>query len=138
MTNPQEQLQSGQEIMFKASFIEKHLQELSEKFEYISQQLSELEGFSNDLKSMKTLKDKEIFASLGRGIYAKAFCKEKDLFINAGSGVIVKKTPEEALGIINSQMKSFYEAKTNLAMQLEAYKRLMSETLAELEKAKRK
>ena len=133
-----EQDESSQEMMFKASLIEKHLQELAEKIDYVSQQLSELEEFNKDMKFMKDAKGKGVFASLGRGVYVKSSCEEKNLFVNVGSGVIVKKTPEDTAKIIEAQIKSFHEAKNTLMTQLEVYQNLMNQTLAALDMARNK
>lgn len=126
--------ENNQQMAFKASLIERHIQELSEKIEYISQQLSDLEEFNRNMKFIKDSKGKEIFAPLGRGIYVKSSSQDNDLFVNVGSGIVVKKTPEETSKIIETQIKSFYEAKTSLMGQLEIYKNLMNQTIAQMEK----
>jgi prefoldin alpha subunit len=131
--NEHEHKESNQELTFKASLIERHIQDLSEKMEYVSQQLSELEEFSGNMKFIKNSKGKNLFAPLGRGIYVKSSSQDDDLFVNVGAGVIVKKTPEETSKIIENQIKSFHEAKTSLMEQLEIYKNLMNQTLVQLE-----
>ena len=130
--------EANQELALKASLIERHLQEIAEKIEYISLQLSELEEFNKSMKFMEDANGKEMFASLGKGIYVKSSCQEKDFFVNIGAGVVVKKTPAETAKIIESQIKSFHEAKASLMAQLEIYKGLMNQTLASLGKAEKK
>lgn len=124
----------NQELMYKASFIEKHMQELGEKIDYLSHQLSEMEEFNKDLTFLKDAKTKEIFAPLGKGIYLKSSLEDKNLFVNVGAGVIVKKTPEETKKIIESQIKNFHDAKIQLMSQLEVYRSLFNQTLLSLEK----
>jgi len=133
-----ENSETNEELMFKASLIERSLQEISEKIEYVSQQLLELEDFNKNLKFLKDAKGKEMFASLGRGIYLKSSCEDKNLFVNVGAGIIVKKTPEETAEIIKNQIKNFYEAKTSLMNQLEVYKSMMNQTLAGLNNEQKK
>ena len=128
----------SQELMFKASLLERHLQDLAEKIEYVSQQVAELEDFDKNLKFLKDVKGKEIFSSIGRGVYSKSSCTDNSLFVNVGSGVIVKKTPEETSEIIKSQIKNFHEAKNTLMTQLEVYNGLMRQTISSLEKTKEK
>jgi prefoldin alpha subunit len=123
--------------MFKASLIEKHLNELSEKIEYVSQQLAELEEFKKNLEFLKTVKEEDMFSAIGKGIYVRSASKEKNLFVNVGAGVILRKTPEETAKIIESQIKSFHEAKTALMSQLEVYKHLMNQTVSGLENARK-
>lgn len=131
-----ENQEPNEELMFRASLIERHLRELSEKFEYLSQQLLELEEFRNNLKFLKDAK-KEIFATLGRGVYVKSQSDSKDLFVNVGAGVIIKKTPEETAGIIEGQIKNFHEAKIEIMAQIEAYKSLMDQTVSVMHKEKK-
>lgn len=126
--------EQNQELMFKASLIERHMQELSEKIDYISQQLLELEEFNSNIKFIKDSKGKELFAPLGRGIYVKSSSQDSSLFVNVGSGIIVKKTPEETSAIITNQVKNFHEAKISLTGQLEIYKNLMRQILSQAEK----
>ncbi len=129
--------EDSQELAFKASLIERHTQELSEKVDYLSQQLSELEEFNKNLKFVKDSKGKEVFAPLGRGIYIKSSSQDNELFVNVGSGVVIKKSQEETAKIIENQIKNFHEAKTSLMAQLEIYRNLMEQTLIQLE-SKRK
>ena len=46
--------ESREESMFKISLVEKQMQELAEKTEYISQQLLDLESFGKNLKSNRS------------------------------------------------------------------------------------
>lgn len=132
-----ENQEPNEELMFRASLIERHLQELSEKFEYLSQQLSELEEFKNNLKFLKDAEAKEIFATLGRGVYVKSKSDSKDLFVNVGAGVIVKKTPEETAEIIGKQIKNFHEAKAEIMTQIEAYKSILDQTISVMHQEKK-
>ncbi len=129
-----EESESSQELMFRASLAEKHLQELNEKIEYLSQQLSEMEQFSRDIAFIKDAEGKEILAPIGKGIYLKSLAEDSNFLVNVGAGIIVKKSPDEARAIIESQIKSFNEARSQLMAQLEVYKRFMSETMNALEK----
>ena len=120
--------------MFRASLAEKHLQELNEKIEYLSQQLSEMGQFSNDIAFLKDTKGKEILAPIGKGIYLKSLAEDNNFLVNVGAGIIVKKSPGETRAIIESQIRSFNDARSQLMAQLEVYKSFMSETMNALEK----
>jgi len=124
--------QESQELMMRASLIERHLQELNNRIGYISQQISELEEFKNNLKFLKDAKNKEMLASLGKGIYLKSSCQDDNFFVNVGAGVVVKKTPKETAEIITSQIKNLHEAKTSLLASLEVYQRLMGQAVSDL------
>jgi prefoldin alpha subunit len=118
--------------MMRASLIERHLQELNNRIDYVSQQISELEEFKNNLKFLKDAKNKEMLASLGKGIYLKSSCQDDNFFVNVGAGVVVKKTPKETAEIITSQIKNLHEAKTSLLASLEVYQRLMGQAVSDL------
>jgi len=137
MEKIEEQKESSQELMFKASMLERHLQELNQRIDYISQQLVEMEEFEKNLKFLKNSKGKGMFSSVGRGVYTKSDSTSNELFVNVGAGVVVKKTPEETAEIVKTQIKSFYEAKNSLMAQLEAYNGMMRETVSALDKAKK-
>jgi prefoldin alpha subunit len=124
--------EESQELMMRASLIERHLQELNNRIGYISQQISELEEFKNNLKFLKDAKNKEMLASLGKGIYLKSSCQDDNFFVNVGAGVVVKKTPKETAEIITSQIKNLHEAKTSLLASLEVYQRLMGQAVSDL------
>jgi prefoldin alpha subunit len=124
--------EESQELMMRASLIEKHLQELNDRIDYISQQITELEEFKNNLKFLKDAKNKEMLASLGKGIYLKSSCQDDNFFVNVGAGIVVKKTPEETAEIISSQIKNLHEAKTSLLGSFEVYQRLMGQALSDL------
>lgn len=128
--------EESQEVIMRASLIEKHLQELNDRIDYLSQQILELEEFKNNFKFLKEAKGKEMLASLGKGIYLKSSCQDDSFFVNAGAGVVVKKTPEETAEIITNQIKKLHEAKTSLLASLEVYQGLMNQTISDLNSRK--
>jgi len=124
--------EESQELMMRASLIEKHLHELNDRADYVSQQIYELEEFKNNLKFLKDAKNKEVLASLGKGLYLKSSCQDNNFFVNVGAGIVLKKTPEETAEIITSQVKNLHEAKTSLLASLEVYQRLMNQAISDL------
>jgi prefoldin alpha subunit len=124
---------ANEELMMKASFLERHSQELAEKIDYLSQQLSELEEFRSNLDALSKSKENKMLASIGKGVYVKSSLEDKKLFVNVGSGVLVKKTPEETKEIIEAQIKQFHEAKSRLMAQMEIYNGMLARTMSEIE-----
>lgn len=110
----------NQELIYQASFLEKQSQELQEKVNFISQQISELEVFSKNLLYLDSSNNDEMLSSLGKGVLVKTKLLEKKLFVEVGSGILVRKTPKEAQEVIENQIKIFTEAKDNLESQLES------------------
>ena len=123
---------ANQELMMKASVFERQAQEIGEKIEYLSQQISELEELNKNLGSLANSDKKDMFSSLARGIYMKSSLADKDLFVNVGSGVIVKKSVMETKGIIESQLSNFHELKARLMGEMELYDSLLQKVIAEL------
>ena len=122
----------NQELMMKASIFERQTQEIGEKLDYISQQISELEELSRNLGSLGSSDKKEMFSSVARGIYMKSSLSDNNLFVNVGSGVIVKKSVKETKEIIDSQLRNFHELRVRLMGEMEVYENLLQKTLAGL------
>ena len=131
-------MEVNQELIMRASFLEKQAQETQGSLEFVERQISELEEFDSDIKSFSKSSGKEMLASVGKGIYVKADLADKDLFVNVGSGVIVKKTPEETEKIVEDQLRKLKEAKTQLTAQLEANNMALMKLITEIESSKDK
>lgn len=133
---PADSEESAQELMLKASLVEKHIEELNEKLGYLTQQLLEMEQFNKDVVFLKDSKGKDILAPVGKGIYLKSTIEEKNLFVNVGAGVVVKKSFEDTKAIIESQIKNFQEARMQLTANLEIYKNFLAQTFNTIEKTR--
>ncbi len=127
----------NQEEMLKLSLIGKQSQELEEKIGYVSQQIAELEELNTSLSVIEDSKSSDSFSSIGRGIFVKSSIPEKKLFINTGAGVLVKKTPQEAKEIIESQIKNFHELKSRLLAEFEVYQNFLEKTLSGMKNRKK-
>ena len=121
----------NQELLLKATIMERQSRELEQNLQIVDQQIRELNSFSDSLKSFDSRDDKEIFAPFGKGVYSKATLHEKDLLVNVGAGVFVKKSPNETIAAIDSQLSQLKEARRHLSMQLEAYAQNFRSLLAE-------
>lgn len=127
----------NQELMLRASLIERQAEELNQSLTYIAQQIADLEEFKENLKVFSKSGQNEMLSAIGRGVYAKTSLKNKDLFVSVGAGVIIKKTPEQTQETIDQQVKNLHEAKIQLMGQLEICNKAIRETLAELESQKK-
>lgn len=125
-----------QELLLKASFFQKEVEELEGNLEIIDKQLSELEQFSEGMDYLSYNKPKEILSSLGKGVYLRTLPAEGKLFVEAGAGIVVRKTPEEAKKIIESQVKKIREARVRLNAQLEVYYSYLGNIIEKIEKEK--
>jgi len=125
------------QLMIKASQLEKKSKEIETDLQFVDNQILELEEFSKNLDFLSKSKEKEVLASLTKGVYVKANLSDNDLLVDVGGGVIIKKTAAETRKIIEEQLKKLREARVQLAAQYEAYNQGLFEILSELEKAKK-
>lgn len=126
----------AQELIMKASLLQKQAEELGNNVEYIEKQIEELKSLSENLDAFKDAEGKEVISSIGKGVYAKTSLVDKKLFVEVGSGVLIKKTPEETQKVIESQLKKFNEIKFQLKGQQEIYSHLLHDAISEIESKK--
>jgi len=102
-----------QEYFMRVQMMGQEAQKIEEQIQLIDQQIAELTAVRESIneleKNSKENKDgkagKEILANLGKGIFARAEIKEKELFVNVGKEVVLRKTPQETIGIIEDQIQ---------------------------------
>lgn len=128
--------ENRQELMMKMSYLEKQAHELSENINYIASQIVELDEFHKAVKffSSSAGKENEILSSVGKGLFLKASLNDKNFLVDVGAGVLVRKTPEEAVKIIEAKMRELLELRAKLTAQLELYNRLLAEAVKAAEK----
>lgn len=127
-----------QELLQKAMQLRQGSEEAEQQLNFIVQQISELEKFRTDLEELDKSKEKEIVASLGRGVFMKADKKDEKLFVEVGAGIMVRKTPAEARAVIEGQLRKFQEARVHLNQQLQDFALEFQKMLKDVEKIKNK
>ena len=132
---PEEQ-KVNQELFMRATILQQQSQEIEQNLQIIDNQISEMDAFSKNLSDLSDSNEKEILASIGKGVYIKANLENKDLFVDVGAGTIVKKTPGETREIIDSQIPKLREARIQLTAQLESFHAQFHELVQEIEKEK--
>jgi len=108
-----------QEIIMQLSMLQQQAEKIEEQIKMINQQILEIEALREALDKLETSKDKEILASMGKGVFIKAEVKSKDVLVNVGNNIIVKKTPEETKQIISHQIGQLAEFKQQFMIQLQ-------------------
>jgi prefoldin alpha subunit len=108
-----------QEVVMKLERSYQQSREIEEKLGIVEQQVNELQMFETNLKELESIPNKEMLASLGKGVFVKADMKEKKLYVDVGSGVLIKKTPAEALVVVKDQMEKLGEMQAQLQGQYE-------------------
>jgi len=111
--------QKQQELMYKLSMFEQQMQLIQQQIEAIEQAVNETSLLNSGLESLKNPKDKEIFASVGKGIYVKGKLLDEKLLVDVGGKRFVKKTVDETQETIKDQIKKLGEVKKELENNLE-------------------
>ena len=108
-----------QELMFKMQMFDQQAKQLQQQLQAIEQGIAEMTDLNNGLSELVGKEGKEIYAPIGRGIFAKAKLISEDLNVDVGGGNMVKKTIPETKQIIDEQLKKLDEVKKELEQGME-------------------
>ena len=108
-----------QELMFKFAMFEQQINQLQEQLQAVEQARIETNLLNLGLDDLKDSKDKEILASIGKGILIKAKITSENLIVDIGGKNLVQKSVSETQNIIKSQIKKLEEIKKELEEKLE-------------------
>ena len=108
----------NQELFLRAQMLERDSSELEERLNLVNQEIVELQSFDINLGKIDDSEEKEILASLGKGIFMRSEIKDKNLFVNVGSNILVKKTPEEAKKVISEQIERLGQIAEEISKQI--------------------
>lgn len=108
-----------QELMFKLNVFEQHIQQLQQQLESVEQGMVELSYLSSGLDELIDSEGKEIFAPVGKGIFAKTKLLSENLIVDVGGKNFVKKSIPETQKIIKEQISKLEEVKKELSKNLE-------------------
>lgn len=126
-------MELDQETVYKISAFEQQATELEQNIEFVERQLQELNQFLESLNSFAKSKETEMLAPLGKGVFVKTEVMDKKLYVDAGAGVVIRKTPEEAAKIIESQVSKLTELRIQLTNQRDLYGQAMQELIRDIE-----
>ncbi len=123
-----------QERIIEIARVEQIARQLEVNLQLIENEIAELEEFKNNLNFLINSKELGILSSIGKRVFVKTKIEDKDkLFIEVGAGVVVKKSPKDALKIIEKQISRLKEAGLQIASQLESYRGQLEEFLREIQ-----
>src|SRR3989344_992973 len=97
--------QKQQELMYKLSLFEQQMQLIQQQIEAVEKALNETNSLNIGLEDIKDSKDKEILASIGKGIYIKGKIIDNNLIVDVGGRNFVKKNISETQNMIKEQIK---------------------------------
>ena len=124
-------MEENQEVLFKLSMFEQQMRQLQQQLQAVEQGIVELNTLSINLNELEKGEGKEIFASIGRGIFTKAKILSNELTVDIGEKNFVKKSVPETQRIINKQVEKLKNAKEELNRSLEELNKEAEKIIAE-------
>jgi prefoldin alpha subunit len=121
----------SQELMVKLQMFDQQIQQLQQQTQAVEQGIAEMTTLSSGLDELAGKKGKEIFAPIGRGIFARAKLESEDLNVDIGGGNFVKKSIPETKKIIGVQIKKLENVKKELYDNLEKVGEEFNNTIVE-------
>ncbi|GIU68433.1 MAG: hypothetical protein KatS3mg001_283 [Candidatus Pacearchaeota archaeon] len=121
------------EIILKLGFFEQQIKILQQQLQSIHENILELNSLILALNEIKKSKEKEILASLGRGIFINAKITSEDVLVDVGDKKFVKKDIEETKNLIKEQLNKLDEIKEEIESNIETLEREISNLIREAE-----
>ena len=106
-----------QEMAFKFQMLEQQIMAIQQQLQAVEQTLLDMTSLNIGLDEIKT--DKEILASVGAGIFAKAKLLSEELVVAIGDKNYIKKSIPETKKLIQEQIKKLEKVKESLNGELE-------------------
>jgi len=118
-SNDRQSEENQQELIFKLSMFEQQIQQLQQQLQAIEQGIFEMNGLDQGLNELVGGVDKEILASIGRGVFVKTKLLSEDLIVDIGNKTFVKKSIPEAQKLIREQIEKLNDVKKELEYNLD-------------------
>ncbi len=115
--------------MMKLNMFEQQIRQLQQQLQAIEQADMEIKKLNENLGDIIGSENKEILASIGKGIFAKAKLISDELMVDIGDGNIVKKTVPETKKIIEKQLDKLAEIKEELENNLNIIEQEMTKEI---------
>ena len=126
--------QKQQEVMFKLSIFEQQIRQLQEQHQAVEQAIAETNSLTHSLEDLKDSKGKEIFASIGKGIFVRGEVKSEDLIVDVGGKRFVNKSIPETQELIKKQVKKLDGIKIEIEENLEKINEELTKVFEEAQK----
>lgn len=111
-------MEDNQKTILKISMLEQQAQQIHQQLEIVEKTIVEMESLEKGLEEIVGKRDKEILASLGKGIFIKSKILSEELFVDIGGGNVIKKTIPETKELIREQIEKLKNIKTELESSL--------------------
>ena len=124
----------NQELIIKIQIMEQEANQLNEQLQMVEQNVNEMLELKASLDEIGKEENKDILANIGKKIFIPVEIKTKELIVEVGKGHYVKKTPEETIKIVESQLDRLMEGKTQIVGRLDELQNEMQSLIKEIEK----
>lgn len=123
-----EDTKEQQELMFKLSLFEQQIRAVQEQMQAVEQALVESTQLKLGLDELKKSKNKEVFSSIGKGIFIKSKITDEELLVDVGGKRFVRKSISETQKIIEDQEKKLSDVQKDLEDKLEEINNELTKT----------
>jgi prefoldin alpha subunit len=127
-----------QELFLKINTYQQQAQQLQQQLQAVNSAINELNNLNLGLDELVGKKDKEIFASIGKGIFAKAKLLSEELTVDIGGKNFVKKSIPETKEILQEQLEKLEDVKKELNDNLEKIGEEFTKILEEAQEQEKK
>jgi prefoldin alpha subunit len=122
------------ELFFKFQIFEQQIQNLQQQIESVERAIVEMGNIFSGIPNLN--QNKEIFAPIGKGIFAKAKLVSEELLVDIGGGRFVKKTIPQTKELIRKQTVNLENIKKELEHSLEEINSEITRTFIESQEKK--
>jgi len=107
------------ELVQKFQIYEQQINQMQQQLQVIEQTILDLSSLEFGIDELTGSKDKEIYANIGRGIYAKTKLISEELLVDIGEKNLVKKSIPETKEILKNQIEKLEKIKKEIEENLE-------------------
>jgi|SRR3989344_155287 len=118
-----------QELTFKFQMMEQQIVAIQQQLQAVEQTLLDMTSLNLGLDEIK--KDKEILASVGAGIFAKAKIISEELVVGIGDKNYLKKSIPQTKKLIQEQILKLEKVRESLEGELEKINEEITRTMIE-------
>mgnify|MGYP001561569668 CR=1 FL=1 len=113
--------------------LEHKASQLSEQLQIIEQNVLDLLKLQNDLDDLKSSSGKEVFSSVGRGIFVKSKIESDSLLIDVGDGNFIRKDVDGSKKWLGQQVEQLQTIKKAFLEELDKLNKEMEDSLQEVQ-----
>jgi len=117
--------------MMKFGMFEQQIRNLQEQMQAVERASLDLESIRLGLDEIKTGKDKEILAPIGRGIFVKTKLISDELTVDVGGKNFVTKSVDSTKELIQKQLKKLEDIKKQLDDAMEGINEELTKLMLE-------